>query len=111
VLLTKHAIDQADAIRDLSIRIGTSTETLSAYGYAATQTGTDIESLGRGLKILAKNVAAGLDSTSAQAGLFKQLGITVTDAGGQLKNMSELIPEIADKFKSLEDGTTKAALA
>lgn len=34
-LVTKQAIDAADQMRDLSIRLGTSTETLSAFGYAA----------------------------------------------------------------------------
>ena len=30
-LITKQAIDNADAMRDMSIRLGTSTETLSAF--------------------------------------------------------------------------------
>lgn len=110
-LLTKNAIDNADAIRDLSIRVGVSTETLSAYGYAASQTGTDIETLGKGLKVLAKNAADSLNPTSEQAKVFEALGVKATDANGKLKQMSQLVPEIADKFKQLEDGTTKAALA
>lgn len=63
-LITKQAIDAADEMRDLSIRLGTSTETLSAFGYAASQTGTDIETLGRGMKLLAKNAADALNPTS-----------------------------------------------
>lgn len=108
---TKAAIDQADAMRDLSIRTGVSTETLSAYGYAAKQTGTDVDALGRGLKILAKNAADALNPTSEQAKVLDALGINVTDATGKLKNLDQLVPEIANKFKQLEDGTTKAALA
>ena len=67
VLATKAAIDQADAMRDLSIRVGVSTEVLSAYGYAAKQTGTDMDALSKGMKILAKNAADALNPTSAQA--------------------------------------------
>lgn len=107
----KSAIDSADAMRDLSIRLGVSTETLSAFGYAAQQTGTDIDSLGRGLKILAKNANDAMDSNSQQGKLFAALGINVKDATGNLKQLSVLVPEIAEKFKGLEDGTTKAALA
>lgn len=109
--ITKAAIDNADAIRDLSIRTGIGTETLSAYGYAASQTGTSIESLAKGLNILAKNAAAAINPTSAQAKIFEALGITVTDAEGKLKDLDVLVPEVADKFKGLEDGTTKTALA
>jgi hypothetical protein len=110
-IAVKHAIDQADEIRDLSIRLGTGTETLSAYAYAAKQTGTDIESLGTGLKILSKNAADALNPTSQQAKVFEALGVSVTDATGKLKPLKQLVPEIADKFKLIQDGTTKAALA
>jgi hypothetical protein len=107
----KGAIDRADELRDLSIRLGTSTETLSAFGYAAAQTGTDMDALSKGMKILAKNAADAQNSTSEQAKVFAALGISVTDSAGNLKQLGDLIPEIADKFKGLEDGTTKAALA
>lgn len=108
---TKAAIDNADAIRDMSIRLGTATETLSAYGYAAGQTGTDLDTLGRGLKVLAKNAADSLNPTSEQAKVFEALGVSAQDAEGNLKGLATLVPEIADKFAQLEDGTTKAALA
>lgn len=110
-VLTKEAIDNADAVRDMGIRLGTSTETLSAFGYAANQTGTDIDTLGRGLKVLAKNAADALNPTSEQAKVFEALGIKVTDATGKLKDLAVLVPEIADKFAGMADGTTKAALA
>lgn len=106
-----NSINNADAIRDLSIRIGVGTEKLSEYAYAAKQTGTDIEGLGRGLKILAKNLAEAADPTSEKGGLFKALGVEVKDAAGNLKQLDVILPEIANKFKLLEDGTTKAALA
>jgi hypothetical protein len=109
--LTKSAIDNADALRDSSIQLGISTETLSAYSYAAQQTGTDLDSLSRGLKILSKNAADALKPTSEQARVFKALGISVTDATGQLKQLDELVPEVANAFAQLEDGTQKAALA
>ena len=109
--LTKSAIDNADALRDSSIQLGISTEVLSAYSYAAQQTGTDLDSLSRGLKILSKNAADALKPTSEQARVFAALGISVTDASGKLKQLDELVPEVADAFAQLEDGTQKAALA
>lgn len=106
-----QAIDRADEMRDLSIRTGIATEKLSEYAYAAKQTGTDIDGLGRGLKILAKNAAEAADATSGKGKLFEALGINVKDAQGNLKQLDALLPEVADKFRALEDGTTKAALA
>lgn len=106
-----NSINNADAIRDLSIRIGVGTEKLSEYAYAAKQTGTDIEGLGRGLKILAKNLAEAADPTSGKGKLFEALGVDVKDAAGNLRQLDDILPDIANKFKVLEDGTTKAALA
>jgi len=105
------AINRADEMRDLSIRTGVATEKLSEYAYAAKQTGTDIDGLSRGLKLLAKNAAEAADAGSGRGKLFAALGINVKDAAGNLKQLDQLLPEIADKFKGLEDGTTKAALA
>lgn len=110
-LAVGKAIDNADAIRDMSIQLGASTETLSAYAFAAQQTGTDLDALGRGMKLLAKNAADALKPTSEQAAIFDALGVSVTDAEGKLKSLEQLIPEIATQFASMEDGTTKTALA
>lgn len=105
------SIDKMDELRDASIRLGIGVETLSAFSFAAQQTGTDIEALGQGFKILAKNMADALNPKSGKAQIFESIGIEVEDATGKLKSFEQIIPEIADKFKQLEDGTTKAALA
>lgn len=101
------AIDFADSIRDASIRIGASTETLSAYAYAAKQTGTDIDELNKGLLRLSKNATAALDPGSKQAGLFDALGVSKES----LRDIELLVPQVANAFSQLEDGATKAALA
>lgn len=75
-------------------------ETLSAYGYAAQQTGTDIEELNKGLVRLAKNAQLGLKADSRQGKLFDALGISKES----LSDLDKLVPQLADKFKTLEDG-------
>src|SRR5580765_1771120 len=45
-----NAIDRADKLNDFTQRLGVSAEQMSGWGYAAKQTGTDIDSLGGGLK-------------------------------------------------------------
>lgn len=103
----KSAIDRADNIRDLSIRLGISTERLSGFSYAAKQTGTDIEDLNKGLLRLSKNAAAALDPKSRQANLFEALGVSKDS----LTDLEKLVPQVADAFKQIDDGATKAALA
>jgi hypothetical protein len=109
--ITTDAVNYADQLDELSNRLGISTEQLSAWGYAAKLTGSDIESLASTLPRLSKNLAAAMDEGSKQAELFEALGISVTDAAGNLRDVEDVLPEIADKFKQLKNDTTEAALA
>lgn len=107
----KNAIDFADKLNDVNQRLGISAEALSGWAFAAQQTGTDIDGLGIGLKKLAKNMAEAQDATSGQGKVFAALGVNVKDAQGNLRRMEEVLPEIASKFKSIQNETLKAALA
>lgn len=108
---TKAAIDNADRLNDISQRLGVGTEALSAWGYAAEQSGTDIEALNLGLTRFTKNVAGALDATSRQGEIFKALGIDVKDAHGNLRSVEDLLPEVAQGFKNLNNATLESALA
>ena len=107
----KSAIDYADKLNDMNQRLGVSAEALSGWGYAAKQTGTDIDALGVGLKKLAKNMAEALDPKSTQGRLFEGLGVSVTDAAGKLRSVEDVLPEVASKFKELDNATLESALA
>lgn len=111
VIGVKSAIDYADKLNDMNIRLGVSAEALSGWGYAAKQSGTDIDALGVGLKKLAKNMAEALDPNSTQGRLFEGLGVSVTDASGKLKSVETILPEIANKFKELNNASLESAIA
>lgn len=107
----KSAIDYADQLNDMNQRLGVSAEALSGWAYAAKQAGTDIDALGIGLKKLAKNMAEALDPKSQQGMLFDALGVSVKDAQGNLRDVESVLPEIASKFKELDNATQESALA
>lgn len=107
----KSAIDYADQLNDMNQRLGVSAEALSGWAYAAKQSGTDIDALGIGLKKLAKNMAEALDPKSQQGMLFDALGVSVKDAEGRLRDVEDVLPEIASKFKDLDNATQESALA
>jgi hypothetical protein len=111
VAVTKEAIDFADHLNDLKERLGISAEALSGWAYAAKQAGTDIDALAIGLRRLSANMADALDPKSQQAGLFKALGVEVKDASGNLRSLEDVLPEIAQKFKEMDNATTETALA
>lgn len=106
-----NAINNADRLDELSARLGISTEQLSEWGYAAKLSGTDLESLTGSIQKFSKTVAAAADANSRQAELFASLGISVKDAAGNLRDVEDLLPEVADRFKALDNETTETALA
>ncbi|GAB3356196.1 phage tail tape measure protein [Lysobacter tyrosinilyticus] len=107
----RNATEFADHLNDINQRLGISAEALSSWAYAAQQSGTDIDALGVGLKKLAKNMGEALDPKSSQAKLFQSLGIQIRDASGNLRRLEDVLPQIATRFKELDNATTEAALA
>lgn len=107
----KGAIDAADKLDEMSAKLGISTEKLSAWGYAAKLSGTDLDGLGRAIPKLSKTLADAADASSSAGKLFKGLGIDVKDAQGNLRDVEDVLPEIADRFKSLNNDTLETALA
>ncbi len=107
----KSAIDYADQLNDMNQRLGVSAEALSGWAYAAKQSGTDIDALGTGLKKLAKNMAEALDPKSSQGRMFEALGISITDSAGKLRDVEDVLPEVASAFKSLDNATLESAMA
>lgn len=106
-----NSINTADKLDELSNRLGITTEQLSAWGYAAKLSGTDIDSLAGSIQKFSKTVANAADPQSDSARLFSALGIQAKDAQGNLRDIEQLLPEVADRFKQLKNDTTEAALA
>ena len=105
------AINNADKIAELSTRLGISTETMSALGYAAGQTGSDLDQLGSAIPKLSKQIAEAADSSSEAGKLFAALGIDVKDANGNLRDVEDVLPEVSDLFKTLKNDTLEQTLA
>lgn len=107
----KSAIDAAGALADLSQKTGISAETLSGLEYAAKMSGTTLDGVANGLKKLAMNMYDTSRGSGDAQEAFKSLGISVADASGKLKTTDGVMLEVADRFKEMDDGPKKAALA
>jgi hypothetical protein len=83
---------------------GDTAEEASRLRFAAQQTGTSVDTLATGLKFLSKNMAAGKDA-------FREIGVATKDAGGGLRNTHDVLFDVADAFKGMEDGAKKTDLA
>jgi hypothetical protein len=109
--LITGAIDAADNLRDLSQATGITVESLGGLGFAAGQNGGSLEGVASAAGKLNKALAEAAAGSRAALEPFQALGISVQDAAGQTKNADVVFAEVADRFKTFNDGPEKSALA
>jgi phage-related protein len=101
----------ADEILTQSTVTGMSTEKLQAYKYAAELVDTDLETL---TGTMARNIRS-MDSASKGTGTvaeaYKELGISVTDAHGNLRDGETVYWEAIDALGKISNETERDALA
>jgi hypothetical protein len=101
--------DMGSDLVDMSQRTGVTVEALSELGFAAGQSGADMETLEGGLRRMQKLIveAAGGSAEARQA--LQRLGLTVADL--KALSLDEQFKLIADKLSAIENPTLRAALA
>lgn len=109
--VVKGAIDAADNLRDLSQATGITVESLGGLGFAAGQNGGSLEGVASAAGKLNKTLAEAAAGSKEALEPFKLLGISIKDAAGQTKNADVVFAEVADRFKTFNDGPEKSALA
>lgn len=93
----KALIDLGDEMNDLSQRVGINIKDLATWQLAASQSGTTMEALAKGVKGLSTYMVENGDA-------LKKAGINATDANGAMI-------QLADLFKALPDGIEKTVLS
>lgn len=106
------AINRMDDLGKTAQKIGIPVEELSKLEYAAKLSDVNLESLTSTLSKFSKNIAeVGAGGQNDAGAALKALGISATDAQGQLRPTTELIADIAEEFSVMRDGAGKTALA
>jgi len=90
---------------------GVAAEEFQKLSYAALQEHADMATLEKGLTKLAKNMGEAKDGVATYKDEFDRMGISVTDATGELKGTDDVLLEMADYFSTSTDETQKQAIA
>jgi TP901 family phage tail tape measure protein len=108
-----NAMNSIGDMVDMSQKFGVPVEKLQGLAHAADLSGTSIEGLAKGMQKLAVNMTAiaGGENSGKAASTLSALGLSAMDATGQLKGTDEMLIQLADKFKGMEDGAAKTAMA
>jgi len=111
-IAVKNVVNAADEMTKLAQKTGIATAELQTLAHVASLSGvsagqmqTAVARLTRGMA----DMARGGSSEAARA--MKAIGVESTNADGSMRNTSEVLADIAQKFSGYRDGAEKSALA
>ena len=108
---TVSASAYADEILTQATVTGMSTESLQAYKYAAELIDTPLETVTATMSKNIKSMASARDGSKATADAYKALGISVTDAHGNLRDGETVYWQAIDALGKMQNETERDALA
>lgn len=101
-----------DRVTKSSEQLGLTTAQLNKLEHAANLSGVKIEDLSMAVRLLSKNMGDMVSGAASPAvKSFEAMGIAVKDAQGVMRPTMAILEEVADKFKHMEDGAQKTAIA
>lgn len=107
---TQGLVEVGSELDDQSNRLGVSSDALQAWRFTAGQAGASAEEAGVGLRFLSKNLADAAEG-GAGAEVFQKLGIKIRDAGGKVREATDVIGDVADALQKTETQTEKTGIA
>lgn len=107
----KKTVDYGDRIDKMSQKIGMSAKSFQEWDYIMSQNGGSVESLKMGFKTLTTQINNVQKGSKDSINAFKQLGINVKDANGQLRSQDEIFNESVRALQKMEKGTKRDAIA
>jgi hypothetical protein len=106
-----EATDFADDILTLSVETGLATDTLQEFKYMEGLVDTDLSTMTGALAKLTKNMSSARDGSKKTSAAFENLGVSVTDGNGYLRDNEEVFWDVIDALSEVQNETERDALA
>lgn len=90
---------------------GTSTDFVQHFGRVVVETGGDVQKANAALEKLAGYIGQAASGVSSATTKFKDAGISITDAGGNIKSTEQVLRELADRMADAKTRTEATGLA
>jgi hypothetical protein len=94
----KATFDWANSLDKLGDVMGGTNEQLAALNFVARKSGVGVDTLSRGAVILEKGLVKANGQLDTTGKALKTWGINVKDANGHLKDQTQLMGDIADRY-------------
>lgn len=95
----KRIADMGVDLDTWATKLGTSAERLSALQFAVETSGFEFDALREGLKTLQERMDDASRGNVTYSEQFARLGVAVTDTDGNLRNVVDVLPEVAEGFR------------
>jgi TP901 family phage tail tape measure protein len=109
--LVKVNVDFMDKLGKTASKLGIEVEFLQAMRFAAEQTGVKVEALDMGLQRFIRRAAEAAQGTGESKRAFEQLGIQLTDNNGNLRDVREILFDVADGLENTTSSAEQVRLA
>lgn len=111
VEMTTGGAKYADQVRTQSAVTGIATDKLQEYMYAAELVDFSTETLTASMTRTVRAMNSAAQGTKSYTEAFEKLGVSVTDANGELRNSQDVYWEIIDALGKIDNETERDALA
>lgn len=109
--ITKEAGETAAEILKLSSVTGQSAESLQEFDYAAEMIGVSSDRIRDSLKETTNKMQEARDGNEATAAAYDKLGVSITDANGNLRSAEDVFYDTIDALGQIENRTERDAIA
>jgi hypothetical protein len=109
--IAKSSADYADKTIKAARAAGMTAEEFSKLNHAADLSGISTESLTSSMGFLNRSLSKSGDEADKTGKTFAKFGITTKRMDGSIKSANELVGEISEAYKNLEDPVQRAELA
>lgn len=103
-------LEYAGSLAEAAQQVGVTSTALQEYRYAASQVGISQEEMDMGLGKLTKSIGAAASGAKIQVEAFKQLGVGIKDAKGNIIDAGAAIPKLADGLAKIKSPAERATL-
>ena len=111
ISMTKKGAEYAKEIKTFSSVTGQSVESLQEFDYAAEMIGVSSDRIRDSLKETTNKMQEARDGNEATAAAYAKLGVSITDANGNLCSAEDVFYDTIDALGQMENRTERDALA
>lgn len=109
--MSREGAQYADTVLTESVVTGIATDKLQEYMYAAELVDVSTETLTKSMAKQIKSMKSAKDGSKSMVEAYEKLGVSVTDANGDLRNSDDVYWELIDALGKVENETERDALA